>query len=159
MKTANDKPAGEKAKVAVLGLFLLIALGGVYYSWSRSQAPSAPAVMDVQQLAHSPVGPEVDQLIQSVEARLREDAKFINLADWHTPAAVASAPTRAEIAPVSFKLKGVAMNGDQSIAFINEKVVGLGEQVDGYTLAEINPDRVVLTDARGRRIEVGHTDP
>lgn len=43
-----------------------------------------------------------------------------------------------------FVLKGTIMDGDNSVAFLNDEVVGLGETVNGYTLVEITADSATI---------------
>ena len=63
----------------------------------------------------------------------------------HVPHAVAKA---------AFKLKGVARDSQQPVAFIDDRTVGLGEEVAGYKLVEIGVESVTLLDPDGQRHEV-----
>ena len=43
-----------------------------------------------------------------------------------------------------FVLKGTIIDGENSVAFLNDEVVGLGETVNGYTLVEITADSATI---------------
>lgn len=43
-----------------------------------------------------------------------------------------------------FVLKGTIIDGDNSVAFLNDEVLGLGETFNGYTLVEITADSATI---------------
>ena len=43
-----------------------------------------------------------------------------------------------------FVLKGTIIDGDNSVAFLNDEVLSLGETVNGYTLVEITADSATI---------------
>jgi len=52
--------------------------------------------------------------------------------------------------PVEPRLEGIAWNPRSPFAFINGNVLGIGDKIEGYTLTEIEKEKVVLVDASER---------
>jgi hypothetical protein len=44
----------------------------------------------------------------------------------------------------TFVLKGTIIDGENSVAFLNDEVLAIGESLDGFTLVQIASDRAVL---------------
>ena len=53
-------------------------------------------------------------------------------------------------AEVEMELHGVLLAGDQSFADIGGQILSLGEQINGFTLVEVDPRRVVLEKGEER---------
>lgn len=153
-----SKPSAQTgkvdAKVLVLGCLLLLALGGVYLSYRLTHAPARPSSRSAAATDLAPAGlAELDRLITAVDTRLKEGQRIVT-ADWASPVAAAAPkaqPTAASREETVLKLRGVAQNGAQPIAFINEATVGLGESILGYTVSEIRADGITLVDGQGRK--------
>lgn len=152
-----NKPTSETGKmdpkVLGLGVLLVLALGGVYVSWRLSNPSRGPSIRSttVGTAAVAPAAEEVGRLIQSVESRLQEDARPLP-ADW--PATVmptVSAKPKTSQPTATLKLRGIARDGRQPMAFINDTTLGVGESVDGFTLMEIADESVTLVDGRGMK--------
>ena len=43
-----------------------------------------------------------------------------------------------------FVLKGTIIDGDNSVAFLNDETVALGDTFNGFTLVEITADKAVI---------------
>lgn len=153
-----NKPSARVGKVDVkvllLGGLLALALGGVYFSYRITNAPTRPSPSGAPVSVVAPVGlSELDRLTVAVENRLKANEQRIS-ADWASP--VAAAAPKAKAAPVGreetvLRLRGVAQGGVQPLAFINEATVGLGESIMGFTVTEIRADGVTMVDGQGRK--------
>ena len=165
MNTATEKKTGKMdPRVPVLAGVLVLALVGVGVSWKLNQAPAAPeaAGSDAPAAGPSPAGgtlaqmsAEAARLIAAVQAGLAADAQAV-AADWPAWVAPKAAPAAAAAKPADrvFRLRGMIHGGDRPTAFLDDKVLLVGEEIDGYTLEEIATDHVVLVDPRGKRIEL-----
>ena len=91
----------------------------------------------------------------AVQAGLAADAQAV-AAEWPAWVAPKAAPAAAAAKPADrvFRLRGMIHGGDRPTAFLDDKVLLVGEEIDGYTLEEIAADHVVLVDPRGKRIEL-----
>lgn len=56
------------------------------------------------------------------------------------------------IKEVHLELKAISYNGRKSMAIINEAMVMNGDVVEGYRVAKIEPDRVVLVKGKATKI-------
>lgn len=156
MKTKTS-PAGKiDPRVPLLGAVLVLALLGVALSWRLNQSASSttpngsPMPTTVEQMSK-----ETDRLLSVVQTRLSEDAQSIE-ADWPVAESLPVAPqAQALQAPeMTFRLRGVVRGGERPAAFLNDRTLLLGEELDGSKLVEIAEDHVVLVGAKGRRYEL-----
>ena len=166
MNPATEKKSGKMdPRVPALAGVLVLALVGVGVSWKLNQAPAAPeaTVPDAPSatVPSSAGGPmaqmseEAARLIAAVQAGLAADAQAV-AADWPAWVAPKAAPAAAAAKPADrvFRLRGMIHGGDRPTAFLDDKVLLVGEEIDGYTLEEIAADHVVLVDPRGKKIEL-----
>ena len=163
MNAATEKKSGKMdPRVPVLAGVLVLALVGVGVSWKLNQAPAAPEATapDAPAAAASSAGgtmaqmsEEAARLMAAVQAGLAADAQAV-AADWPTWVAPKAAPAAAAAKPAdrAFRLRGMIHGGDRPTAFVDDKVLLVGEEIDGYTLEEIAADHVVLVDPRGKQI-------
>ena len=155
-KTASKR---KPAPVLLLAALLALAVGGVVLSWSWSHASGSAAPSGTAGPAAQPLASEVEQLTKSVRDRMALDAEQLDVG-WRPAAApepmpVAPVAGRAELGRAGFKLKGIARDGSQPVAFIDNRTMGLGEEVEGYKLIEIGNESVTFLDPRGKRYVVG----
>ena len=164
MNPATEKKTGKMdPRVPVLAGVLVLALVGVGVSWKLNQAPAAPEATapDAPAAAASSAGgtmaqmsEEAARLMAAVHAGLAADAQAV-AAEWPAWVAPKAAPAAAaKPADRVFRLRGMIHGGDRPTAFLDDKVLLVGEEIDGYTLEEIATDHVVLVDPRGKRIEL-----
>jgi hypothetical protein len=94
------------------------------------------------------------QLVQAVGADARRLGERIRSEpvppDPVAAAVVARAATVVETPAPALRLTGVVWNEDRPLAFVNGAVVGVGDEVAGVRVVEIQPDRIVVTTAVGR---------
>ena len=77
-----------------------------------------------------------------------------------TPVKRKPEPTPKEPEEVSLKFKGIAQAGDQKAALINDKVVKIGDMIDGMKVEEIHRFKVILSKNNKRYIlELGKDEP
>ncbi len=157
--SAGNTSKRKPAKVLLLAALLALAVGGVVLSWRWSQGSGPVFSSGSSGAATSPLASEVEKLAKSVRDRLAQDAEQLDVG-WRPAAApapmpVAQASGRAEAGRAGFKLKGIARDGTQPVAFIDNRTVGLGEEVEGYKLIEIGDESVTFLDPRGKRYVVG----
>ena len=150
MKISTAQAGKVDVKVIGLGAALVIALGGVYFSWRMTNPPPrAPQSVSAAQ-SQAVQDDEVDRLLASVASRLQEDAVNIDT-DWPSADAPVVVARAAEAKPEAvLKLRG-GVQGAQAMAFINDSTVGVGETVEGYTVESIQAESVTVVDGRGRR--------
>lgn len=53
---------------------------------------------------------------------------------------------------VSLRLKAISYSGPNSVAMINNKILSVGEIIEGYRVVKIEPGRVILTRGSKRKI-------
>jgi type II secretory pathway component PulC len=155
MSKEAPKPSSIRS-VALLAILLVIALGAVVFSWRRTHAPapSASPAGSPADVSGSALAQEAERLSKSVRARLDADAVAVDVS-WRPAAAPAPVAVKADVGRESFKLKGVARDGTQPVAFIDDRTVGLGEEIEGYRLIEIGNESVTFLDPKGRRYVIG----
>lgn len=156
VKAQKDAREGPDRAMPLLVAVLALALGGVYLSWrlSNPARPAVPPPTAAQVTTAGNSAAEVDRLVASVRSLLEGDAEVLDVA-WRpvvVPAAVEEAVS--VVGKATFKLKGVARDGQHPVAFIDNRTVALGEEVAGYKLVEIGVESVTLLDPDGQRHEV-----
>jgi hypothetical protein len=153
MKTKPTQAGKIDSRVPMLAAVLALALLGAGVSWRMSQKPSASVAAPVSTSSSvEQMAAEANRLIAEVQTSLAEDSQDIET-DWpvvEAPKVVASSSPAAKQAEMSFRLRGFVRGGDRPAAFLNDKTLLVGEEIDGYTLTEIAQDHVTLKDPRGR---------
>ena len=152
LRRQDPKIAGVLAVVLVLCL----AAVGFSWRWSHRSARGKPAANYPVRCAA--LARDADQLVQSVEAHLREteaplDWQRLRVRQEETRAAVSNVvPVAVVIAPteITWRLRGTARAGARPVAFVDDRTMELGDVIDGYTLIDISADRATLRDPKGR---------
>lgn len=140
------------------------------YQVDATNGPPAPAkTAPMTADSYAALATRMEQLTAAVGRSLAEDRPRLGPGDWLALAA----PPPPEPAPASAEesepppepetpveqalvLKGVLRNGAARYAYINDRVVGLNEDVGPYQVVGILPDYVVLRDQEGknRRVQI-----
>lgn len=156
----QESPAPRKSNpMPLLAVLLALALGVVVYSWRASKPVASHAESaSTQGLDFDPVFRGLDQVTDSVQARMQRAAQSLDISRW--PSKIVPVPTPTPVLKkndleqkpaLDFHLKGVVRQGTQALAFINDRTLALGESIDGYRLAEIDAESVVLIDPEGEQ--------
>ena len=154
MKAVADKKGRVDPRVPALAVGLLLALAAVAWSWRMNQAPRPADKSSAVRTTASfqSLSEEADQLMARVQARRAEDGAVL-ATDWpvvESPKPVALPAAAAKAAERTFRLRGVVRGGKHPAAFLDDKVLLVGEELEGYTLTGIAEDHVTLKDSRGR---------
>jgi len=67
---------------------------------------------------------------------------------------IGGAGSAAAVGDASMELRGVMLAGERSLANIGGKIVGIGQDINGYRVIAVNENMVVL-DRDGMRKEIG----
>jgi hypothetical protein len=155
MKIMAAKSGKIDPRVLGLGALLGLALLGVGLSWRMSQTASSGAAAASAPTSVEQMSQEADRLSAEVQTRLREDSKAIET-DWPVVEVpkVAVPKAAAKQAGMDFRLRGVVRGGTHPAAFLNDKTLLLGEELNGFKLVGIEDNHVTLQDPTGRKHEV-----
>lgn len=146
-------------KIPLLMVLLIAAIGAVVFSWRQSR-PSTPATAQPLAPGSSSAAliESADAALTAVQTQLVSRAEQLGSAAWPEkivlPAEAPEPVEASEEAPPQHalpRLSGVAKNGDQIVAFLNGRIVSVGESVEGYEVVEIANESVVLRDASGEK--------
>lgn len=154
-KSKSNNPTKEKIKwslVAVLSVMLIMVL---YFNLKPSRSGEKTLALQgkvAEALDHSISSMPDNELIPSLEA-LTDEGETTNhlvpllIEDIFSFASRRNAPANAMMSPSEaeeFVLKGTIIDGDNSVAFLNDEIVGLGNSFNGFTVIEITADKAVI---------------
>lgn len=155
-------------QIPMLAALLAVAMGAVIFSWRQTHAPP-PAVASNAGVHAGEVETllgEVDRLAASVQTQVEARAERLDVRDWPARVVVPVVPADPVADPVAetpeqkvLRLKGIARVGEQAVAFVNDSTLSVGETLDGYEVAEIGPEHVVLKDGAGETITLRLYEP
>ena len=151
----SANPAKEKIKwvlVAILSVLLIMVL---YFNFKPSRSSEQTIALQGQvaeALDHSIASLPEKQIMPSLEKLTEEEEATspvvpLLIPDIFSFAARKNTPSSALLGPAEieeFVFKGSMIDGDNSVAFINNEVVALGETFNGFTLVEITADKAVI---------------
>ena len=151
-------------RVVVLTVILLLALLAIAASWWITGLHGRPA--DRRDFAARSVQltEAADRVAQSVSKRLGASQASINLDGLQARkqeqarelqaqerAAISNSPPAQVSDVINFRLRGVVPTGAHPVAFIDDRTVGLGEEVSGFKIVEIAAESVTFVDPLGHR--------
>lgn len=148
-------------QIPMLAALLAVAMGAVIFSWrqTHSPPPDAGANPGVHVGAVEDNLAEVDRLAASVQTQVEARAERLDVRAWPAKVVMPTVPADPVADPVAevperkvLRLKGIARVGEQAVAFVNDSTLSVGETLDGYEVAEIGPEHVVLKDGTGETI-------
>jgi hypothetical protein len=152
---SNPTAAKEKIKwsmVAILSVLLIMVL---YFNLKPSRSGETALALQGQlaeALDHGiPSLPEKD-IMPSLEGLMEKDETTspvvpLLIQDIFSFASRKNAPEGTMMGPSEideFVLKGTIIDGDNSVAFLNDETVALGDTFNGFTLVEITADKAVI---------------
>lgn len=155
--TAN--PAKEKIKwslVAILSVLLIMVL---YFNLKPSRSGETALALQGQvaeALDHGmPTLPEKD-ILPSLDGLMEKDETTspvlpLLIQDIFSFASRKNAPDSAMMGPSEideFVLRGTIIDGDNSLAFLNDETVALGDTFNGFTVTEITADKAVIKNEK-----------
>jgi hypothetical protein len=124
----NLKPSGDGKKTLVLQENKAEALdNSILLTPETGLMPALEALTDT----HKTTNTMVPSMIQDI---------FSFASRKNSPDSAMMGPPEAE----EFVLKGTIMDGDNSIAFLNDEIVGLGEPFNGFTVVEITATSITI---------------
>lgn len=156
VKSAVQKsnPSKEKVKwtlVAVLGVVLLFVL---YFNLNPSGGGEKTLALqenEAEALDYSiPLTPETELMpaLEMLTATQKTNTMIPSMIEdifsftsrKNSPDSPMTGPSEAE----EFVLKGTIIDGDNSVAFLNDEIVGLGEPFNGFTVVEITANSITI---------------
>ena len=152
---SDANPAKEKIKwglVAILSVLLIMVL---YFNFKPSRSGEQAIAVQGQvaeALDHSIAALPEKKIMPSLEALTEKEETTspvvpLLIQDIFSFAARKNAPNSSLTGPPEiedFVFKGSMIDGDNSVAFLNDEVVALGETFNGFTLVEITADKAVI---------------
>lgn len=143
-------------KIPLLMVLLIAAIGAVVFSWRQTHPSSSASPESVTN--DGSVTERADALLSTVQTQIEGRAKQLETVDWPEKVVIPEAPPEAveetTETPVQKPLPrftGVAQSGGQAIAFLDGRLIAVGESMDGYEVVEIANESVVLRDANGEK--------
>jgi hypothetical protein len=138
--------------VALVSLFLLLFV-------KNTLGRKAPAAR-VAPVAEAGLSPESVQASVSSLETIRQNEKNLSAQEaywdkeWSRDPFVPVGGETASATGASLVLSGVVWDEDSPIAMINEKVLKVGDVIEGYKIVKILPSSVVVETSSGSTIEV-----
>ena len=141
----------------ILFMFLILALAAAGTSWRLSHRPPQAASGQDRAARCAALVQEADALMQSVQVRLQPDKATFALvkakAPQQEPERARAPAVAAETPPseITFHVRGIARHRTHPAAFIDERTVEVGEEIDGFKVIGIDNESVTFLDSQGRK--------
>ncbi len=147
--------SGQTNRVVLLGLLLLVALATVAVSWRLTHVPRRAAARGDYAERSRQLAAEADQVAASVHKRRLADAAVINLDGLVTRQQQETGIVFAAAAPVlttgiTFRVRGVVPRGEHPLAFVDDRTLGIGEEINGFKVIAIADESVTFRDPTGK---------
>jgi len=126
---------------------MLVALMGISFACNRSGKSGDVALDRYRQLGH-----RIDLVSESISRTI--SAPRVPLSMDHLEAK-GNAPHVMEDDAIEFRVEGVVMNERTPLVITSHGVAGLGEEVDGFKVVDIQSDAVTFMDRKGHSTKVG----
>lgn len=152
--------AGQTSRTVLVALLLVAALAVVAVSWRVTHAPRHAAAQGDYAERSRLLAADADRVAASVQKRRLADATVMNLDGLDVRRTQEAAVVTAAVAPapstdITFRVRGVAPRGVTPLAFIDDRTVGIGEEVDGFKVLSITEESVTFRDPSGKTRLVG----
>ena len=152
---SNASAAKEKIKWSLVAMLSVILLMVLYFNFKPSRSGEKTLALQGQiaeALDHSISSLPEKEIMPSLETLMEKDettspAVPMLIQDIFSFASRKNGPDSAVIDPSEideFVLKGTIIDGDNSVAFLNDETVALGDTFNGFTLVEITADKAVI---------------
>ena len=152
---SNASAAKEKIKWSLVAMLSAILLMVLYFNFKPSRSGEQTLTLEghiAEALDHSISSIPEKEVMPSLDALLEKDettslAVPLLIQDIFSFASRKNAPDSAVIDPSEideFVLKGTIIDGDNSVAFLNDETVALGDTFNGFTVVEITADKAVI---------------
>jgi hypothetical protein len=132
-----------RRKAVVFAVLIVAVIWGIYNNpFSTNKKPSAGSTVDQPSVYATERPVQSDQAVRS--------SRYADLKDWkadpfHRNAVPRSTPNGKVEAGPYFHLSAISRSDRQSMAIINGRVVGEDGEIDGWAVAEIGDNSVVLS--------------
>jgi hypothetical protein len=152
---SNANHTKEKIKWALVAILSVLLIMVLYFNLKPSRSGGKTIALQGQvaeALDHTiPSLPEND-IMPSLEGLMEQDettnpALPLLIQDIFSFASRKNGPESALVDPSDldeFVLRGTIIDGDNSVAFLNDETVALGDTFNGFTLVEITADKAVI---------------
>jgi len=152
---SNATPTKEKIKWSLVAILSVLLIMVFYFNLKPSRSGEKTIALQGQvaeAIDHSiPALPEKD-IMPSLEALTVKEGTTSPevpqlIQDIFSFASRKNGPDSALMGPSEideFVLKGTMIDGDNSVAFLNDETVALGDTFNGFTLVEITADKAVI---------------
>ena len=151
--TAN--PAKEKIKWSLVAMLSVILIMVLYFNFKPSRSGEKTIALQGQvaeALDHSIPALPGKEIMPSLEALTEKQvisspAVPLLIQDIFSFASRKNGPNSPLVDPSGideFVLRGTIIDGDNSVAFLNNETVALGDTFNGFTLVEITADKAVI---------------
>lgn len=142
-KKTQQEAIITSAAVVILIIILFVNLKGAKKKMSAPKPAAAPSAPAPAAVLSAPAAEEKKAAALSTPEEIEEQKKRAAL-DWGTDPFYHVAETDV-YRGVKFILKGVSIGEDRkSYAFINDEIVGAGDLIFGYTVKEVQRNKVLL---------------
>jgi hypothetical protein len=152
---SNATPVKDKIKwslVAILSVLLIMVL---YFNFKPSRSGEKTIALQGQvaealdQSIPALPGKEIMPSLEALTAKevISSPAVPLLIQDIFSFASRKNGPDSALMDPPEideFVLKGTMIDGDNSVAFLNDEIVALGDTFNGFTMVEITADKAVI---------------
>ena len=148
---------GRRHTEWILFLFLILALAAVGTSWRLTHRPPPSPSGQNYATRCAVLVQEADTLLQSVQGRLKPDKATFDLGKIKAPERAQMKERMPAVAvetppqKITFHLRGIARHRTRPAAFIDERTVEVGEEIDGFKVLRIDNESVTFLDSQGRQ--------
>jgi hypothetical protein len=129
---------------------LLLALVGINSACNRSDKGVGPVLDRYQHLGH-----RIDLASESIGRTFSTPHEPLPMTLMAAKKDITAPRATVEADPeIEFRVEGVVVNDKTPLVMTTHGVAGLGEEVDGFKVVNIQSDAVTFTDRRGHSIKV-----
>jgi hypothetical protein len=152
---STASPAKEKIKWGLVSMLSVVLIMVLYFNFKPSGSGEKTIALQGQlaeALDHSIPALPGKEIMPSLDALIEKEvisspAVPLLIQDIFSFASRKNGPNSTLMDPPEaeeFVLKGTMIDGDNSVAFLNDEIVALGDTFNGFTMVEITADKAVI---------------
>jgi hypothetical protein len=130
---------------------LLIVLIGLNFACSRNGKDKG---IDVVLDRYRQLGHRMDEASKSIARTISAPREPIPMEQLTESKSIAPVAAEAANQAISFRLDGVVLNESVPLVMTSHGVVGLGGEVDGFKVVDIQEDAVTFSDQQGHLTKI-----